>query len=268
MKLLSCRMRTATLSSRLILGLVGIIFLHTGCARTAKRQAGPHSEPSKVSVVINSGGPIVLTTSTSEFQILPSGYLLASLLKDGQKLSLDAPGEGTPAESDYLVQDGEEVHFTLDFGQAKITEAAGKLGPGKRLQIPAQPLGPSGTGLSRTLQIEVYDDFPNLLLSSVVYANTGTSEYHLDHIVEQQHRFSSQIVKEHPYDMWSYQGASYDWGQNDVVKLSQKFSQPNLMGAVTKGGYGGGIPVVAFQDPSRGDAAVTLASRPLSPSIA
>src|SRR5258708_26206537 len=199
---------------------------------------------------------------------MPAGYVQALLLTGGQKLSLDDPRPGNPEESDYLVRDGKEVHFTLDFGQAKIAEAAGKLGPGKRVEIPAQPLGPSGTALRQTLQVEVYDDFPNVLLSSVVYANTGTSEYHLDHIVEQQHRFSSHIVKEHPYDMWSYQGASYDWGQNDVVKLSQKFSQPNLMGAVTKGGYGGGIPVVAFQDPSRGDAAVTLASRPLSPSIA
>src|SRR5258708_16016243 len=150
MKHSSYRMRTAALSWKLILASVGTMFLHTGCARTTKKQAEPHSEPSKVSVVMNSGGPIVLTTSTSEFQILPSGYLQASLLKDGQKLSLDVPGEGTPAESDYLVQDGKEVHFALDFGQAKIAEASAKLGPTHHLHIPPHPLSPPVTPLRPT----------------------------------------------------------------------------------------------------------------------
>src|SRR5258708_30661249 len=173
---------------------------------------------------------------------MPAGYVQALLLTGGQKLSLDDPQQGNPEESDYLVQDGKEVHVWLDFGQTKTTEAAGKLGPGKRVESPAQPLGPSGIGLRRTLEIEVYDEFPNLLLSSVTYANTGSSEYHIDQIVEQQHRFNSHIVKEHPYDMWSYQGASYDWGKDDVVKLSKNVSRPDLMVGIVRGGSGGAIP--------------------------
>ena len=46
--------------------------------------------------------------------------------------------------------------------------------------------------------------------------------------------------------MWSFHGASYDWGKDDVVKLTPALFQPNLMGEAVKGGYGGGIPVVAF----------------------
>ena len=217
--------------------------------------------------MVTPGGPVVLTSSTAEFQILPSGYIQALLLKGGQQLSLDDPRQGNPEESDYLVQDGKEIHFTLDFGQTKITEAIGKLGPGKHVEIPAQPIGPSGTSLRRTLHVEVYDDFPNILLSSVAYTNTGNSGYHLDLVVEQQHSFNSHIVKEHPYDMWSYQGSSYEWGKDDVVKLRSGFSQPNLMGGMVKGGYGGGIPVVAFWTASVGEAIGHVETLPLSLSL-
>src|ERR1700730_1902405 len=251
-------------SRKLIVVAIGTMLLLAGCTRTANKQAESHSEPSKISVAVTAGGPVVVATRSAEFQIVPSGYIQALLLKGGQQLSLDDPRPGNPEESAYLVQDGKEIHFTLDFGQTKITEAMGKLGRGKHVEIPAQPIGPSGTSLRRTLHVEIYDDFPNILLSSVAYTNTGNSEYHIDHIVEQQHRFNSHMAKEHPYDMWSYQGSSYEWGKDDVVKLTSGFSQPNLMGGIVKGGYGGGIPVVAFWTASVGEAIGHVETLPLS----
>src|SRR5216683_3396335 len=179
MKQLYYRTKRCARSRKLIVVAVGTMLLLAGCTRTAKKQAEPHSEPSKISVVVTPGGPVVLTTSTAEFQILPSGYIQALLLQAGQPVSLDDPRQGNPEESDYLLQQGKEIHFTLDFGQTRITEAIGKLGRGKRVEIPAQPIGPSGTSLRRTLQVEVYDDFPNILLSSAAYKNTGNSGYHI-----------------------------------------------------------------------------------------
>ena len=267
MKQLYHRTISCARSRTLLVVAMGTMLLLPGCTRTATKPAQPHSEPSKISVVVTPGGPVVLTSSTAEFQILPSGYIQALLLRGGQQLSLDDPRQGNPEESDYLVQDGKEIHFTLDFGQTKITEAIGKLGRGKHVEIPAQPIGPSGTNLQRTLHVEVYDDFPSILLSSVAYTNTGNSEYHLDLIVEQQHRFNSHMVKEHPYDMWSYQGSSYEWGKDDVVKLRRGFSQPNLMGGIVKGGYGGGIPVVAFWTAAVGEAIGHVETLPLSLSL-
>jgi alpha-galactosidase len=247
--------------------LVGTVLLYAGCTRSAKKAQESRSEPPSISVAVNTGGPIVLTTRTAEFQILPSGYMQAALVKGSQKLSLDEPRQNGPAESDHLIQEGKEVHFTLDFSKAEVTEASGKIGRGKRVEIPAEVLGPSGTGLRRTLRVEAYDDFPNLLFSSVVYTNTGGSDYHIDRIVEQQHRFNSNVVKEHPYDMWSFQGASYDWGKDDVTRLTSGFSQPNVMGGIVKGGYGGGIPVVAFWTASVGEAIGHVETLPLTLSI-
>src|SRR5262249_45133440 len=134
------------------------------------------TQPSAIKVEVNDGGPVVLTTSTSEFKVRPDGYIQASLLKDGQKLSLDEPRVGAMSDSDYVVMGGKEVHFTLDFQQVRVLEAVGKMGVGKRVEIPARPLGPSGTDLQRLIALELYDQFPNIVLSTVEYRNIGSGD--------------------------------------------------------------------------------------------
>lgn len=245
--------------------LLGIILVAVGCKKSNSTSLQPSSKPSAIKVEMTAGGPAVITTTAAEFQILPNGYVKAFLVKDGKMLTLDQPRAGNPTENDYLVHDGKNIYFTLEFDRAKVTEASGKLGRGKRLEIPASPLGPSGSSLQRTMQVEVYDDFPNLLLSSVDYKNSGSSDFRIDRTVEQQHRLDATIVDAgvKPFDMWSYQGSSYDWGEDDVVKLKSNFSRPNSMGEIVKGGYGGGIPVDAFWTASVGEAIGHVETLPL-----
>ncbi|MGA9040100.1 MAG: glycoside hydrolase family 36 protein [Terriglobales bacterium] len=250
--------------SRRSVPLMLAILISTSCNRTPAAPAAPVSQPSSIKVDVQHGGPVLLTTATAEFQILPSGYIQAFLVKDGSKLSLDEPRLGMPTDSDYIVHGKKDVHFVLDFDQATVLEAMGKLGRGKHIEIPAHPLEPSGTGIQQTLLIEAYDDFPNVLLTSVQYKNTDPSEFRIDSVIEQQHRFNSHEVKQAPYDMWSYQGSSYDWGEEDVLKLTRSFSRPNRMGAAVKGGYGGGIPVVAFWTASVGEAIGHVETLPLT----
>ncbi len=50
--------------------------------------------------------------------------------------------------------------------------------------------------------------------------NTRTpapQDFHIDRVIEQQHRFSASLAdkKAQPYDMWSFHGASYDWGKDE-----------------------------------------------------
>jgi alpha-galactosidase len=250
-----------------LLMLTAVFGLGLSCTRpTVKTESTPPPQPSQIKVDVRLGGPIVVTTSSAEFQILPSGYVQASLLKGDQKLTLDEPrGDG----SDFLVRDGKEVQFALDLGQVRLRDSVGKLGRGKQLEIPARPLDTAVTGIQRTVRIEVYDDFPNLLLSSADYKNTGKEDLHVDRTVEQQHRLNASLAdgKAHPYDLWSFHGSSYDWGKDDVIKLSRSFSQPNLMGAEVKGGYGGGIPVVAFWTGPVGEAVGHVETLPLTLSL-
>ncbi len=255
--------------------LVAVPLLLLACSRLqqpftqdAKPKPGA-TQPSVTKVQVSDGGPVVLTTSTAEFQVRPNGYVQAFLLKDGQKLSLDEPRVGAIADSDYVVVGGKEVHFTLDFQQVRVLEAVGKMGAGKRIEIPARPLGPSGTDLQRLLAFEVYDQFPNILLGTVEYRNVGPRDLVLEKSVDQRHRISARVLdaKAQPWEMWSFHGSSYDWGKDDVIELTKTFSQPNVMGEMVKGGYGGGIPVVAFWTRQVGEAIGHVETLPIPASI-
>ena len=96
--------------------------LWTGCA---KAPVQPGGQPSAVSIVVNATGPVTIKTSAAEFDLQPSGYLQAYLIKSGNRLSLDEPGQGPAAARDYLVSAGQEIRdFQLDFSSAKITLAS------------------------------------------------------------------------------------------------------------------------------------------------
>jgi len=255
---------------------LGLLLLLTACSKspvqlpvkTATAKPEP-TQPSTIKVEVNGGGPVVLTTSAAEFQLRPDGYVQASLLKDGRKLSLDDPKIGAPGDSDFVLVAGKDVHFTLDFQQAQVQEAIGKMGVGKRVEIPARPLGPSGTGLQRVLALEVYDNFPNILLTTVEYKNTGASDVTIEKSVNQRRRLNARLMeaKAQPWEMWSFHGASYDWGKDDVVKLTPAFSQDNITGEMVKGGYGGGIPVVAFWTRQVGEALGHVETLPIGAAI-
>ena len=143
-----------------------------GCRRPAAPPA--QSAPaSQVAVTLNAGGSLTIKSATAEFEVLPSGYIQASLVSNGKLLSLDEPETGSSASGDYPVVGGKEVRdFTLDFGHATVSGAAGKIGSqGKRIEISAKSA--SHPTLEKMLVIEVYDDFPNFALTTVAYKNGG-----------------------------------------------------------------------------------------------
>jgi len=239
----------------------------TGCAGTRGPEGENTPPPSAISVTVHPGGPVAIKTGTTEFDVLPSGYVQAFLLKDGQRLTLDDPESGSSAGSDYVVSEGKEVRdFKLDFDNVKVADARGKIGPrGKRVEITGQASGEEAPGLEKTLAIEVYDDFPNLAFTTAAFKNAGSKDVKLEQAVVQLHRFNASLAdpKAPPYRLWSFQGSSYEWGKDDVMEISKAFSQPNVMGAMNPHGQGGGIPVVAFWTASVGEALGHVETLPL-----
>src|ERR1043166_4467039 len=167
--------------------LAGILFMAVAgvmlsCTKAPVSPKPAPSQPSSINVEVRDGGPVVLKTSTAEFQILPSGFLRAALLKDGKWLTLDEPDVGSAGGSASIVHEGKELDFVPDFSQAKVVEATGKLGRGKRVEIPARPLAPAGVPIERMLVLEAYDDFPNIALVSSTYKNTGAADFKIDQV--------------------------------------------------------------------------------------
>ena len=214
---------------------------------------------SAISVTTRPGEPIVIRTSTAEFQLTAAGYLQARLLRDGQELTLDDPQPEAGSSADYVVSGGKEIRdFVLELDHVRITDASGRLGAsGRRIEVTGK--SQSIPSLETTVAIEVYDSLPNLALASTSYKNTGTVEVPLDRIVTQQHILNASLSdqKARPYAMWSFHGSSEAWGKDDVMFITDKFSRANPMQLVMhndENQTGGGIPVVAFWTGSVGEA--------------
>lgn len=218
-----------------------------------------------VEVSLRPAGTVAIRTPAAEFELLASGYLEGRLLREGQRLTLDEPLREEAEGGDLLVSDGAPVHFARpDFSNVKISDIHGAIGPrGKRVELTSNTSNGS-VGLQKVLTLEVYDDFPSVAFLTVAYHNTGTKSVRLDRVSVQRHRLSATLTDElaPPYQMWSFQGSSYKWGQDDVIPIAKGFSLVNAVGPSTSDRFGGGLPVVAFWTRSAGMAIGHAEPRP------
>jgi alpha-galactosidase len=242
----------------ILLGITSSVLLISGGCSQKEPSSTPPTSVVKVSVAADQ---ITLTTSAAEFTLLPSGYLKASLLVGGKALSLDQPSN---AASEVVTVAGKEVSdFQPDLANAKLSTATGKLGKlGQHVEVTARS---ASTGLERTLAIEVYDDFPQMAVTSSTYRNNGSTDQKLESVTTQKHRLDAQNADSSvkPTDMWSFEGASIDWGKDEILPMPAAFQQDNIMGAPVNEGHGGGIPVNAFWTRSVGEAIGHLETIPL-----
>jgi alpha-galactosidase len=246
-----------------MVALSATLILLEGCKRSQPAANAPKAAAvSAVEVRVNPGGPLVITTAVSEFRLTPRGYVQAFLLRNGQRLTLDDPGADAAGGSATIA--GRRVRdFALDLSQPAVTDVTGKLGAlGRRIEVTGRS---ASSGLDETLSVEVYDDFPTMALVTAVFRNAGQKNILLDAVSVQEHRMNANLAdaKAAPHQLWSFQGASYEWGADEVLPLPAHFSRPNRMGAVVKDGTGGGIPVNAFWTASVGEATGHLETLPL-----
>lgn len=258
------------LSPSLIAAIAALVLQTGGCHR-GTTSAPP--EPQKVSAVqlqIDKDS-IRIQTPEAEFRLLPSGHLRAALMKDGKALTLDDPADSSAGQRAGI--NGKEVSdFRFDLAGARITPAAGKLGTtGKQLEVDGQS---ASTGLTETLKVEVYDDFPGVAVISASFKNPGSHDVSIDWISLAERHLNAAVAdsKASPYQMWSFHGASIKWGKDDVLPVTKNFSQQNEFGTLVEtkgdlGRVGGGIPVVAFWTRDVGEALGHVETLPLSLSI-
>ena len=250
--------------------LFALILVIAACSQKTE---GPRTQraASAVSVSVGPSGSATIKTQTAEFEVLASGYIRAGLREGDRILTLDEPGAESAAWGDSLSAQGKDVREpSLDLGHARVSSVEMLPGTvGKRIEITSRVAGGGESPIEKHLTIEVYDDFPNLALSTVTYRNTGSSELTVEEVRIQHHRLNAAPVDSRalPYKMWSFHGSSYDWGKGDVAEISKDFSRANVMGAISPRGQGGGVPVVAFWTKSVGVAIGHAETQPLVLSI-
>jgi alpha-galactosidase len=223
---------------------------------------------SNVRVTVRHSGPVVIRTSTAEFDILRSGYIEAFLLKNGSRQTLDDPNSATPPES-VIVSGSVINHFRFDFDHVKVSQPRGKIGArGRRVEIIGRDRG-NPTPINVTLAVEVYDDFPSVAITTAAFKNAGASTVRIDRIVHQERRLNASLSDQaaQPYQLWSFQGSSVAWGKDDVFEIADHFYQKNPFGAPMPDGTGGGIPVVAFWTAPMGEAIGHIETLPLTLSL-
>ena len=235
--------------------LFATLLLSLAVVLACNREAA-ESKPEVVSKIqITSSGAIVIRTPAAEFRFNPNGSLQASLLRGREYVTLD---DAQVAASSVTIAGKEISDFSFDVERAIISPASGRLGPaGKQIEI----LGKSASTpeIQSTVFLEVYDEFPSVLLSSISFKNSGRGDLSIDGFVTQRHSLNASLSDHNaaPYSMWSFHGSSEAWGKDDVVSLNAKYKRDNPMQTMLhndENGTGGGIPVVAFWTGAVGEA--------------
>ncbi len=248
------------MNNKTFLLIAALLLSAPACQKRDGSETTPKTQSSLVTTRTTEDGALVIATSRAEFEVLKSGQIRAWLLEDGRRMTLDSeisqPSDD-PASSAYSYDTAAARRVSLD---SKIGER------GLRVEMTGVA---SGTPLQKVLSLETYDDFPGLLIVKETYRNTGTKPVRIDRAVIQPHLFDASLAKpgSAPGDLWSFTGASLEWGQDDVAKLTKGFSQQNLMGAMLPSGMGGGIPVVAFWTDRMGVAIGHIEPDPLALSL-
>jgi len=243
-----------------------LVLFAGGCGnRAVTATPGAKLETSSVRAFATADA-VVIDTPEAEFVISPAGYVTAKLISGSKKLSLDDAASNSGIQ---VTADGKQIPAVVfDVAQARVSDPHGRLGAvGKRIEVAGKD---ASGGLQESLVVEVYDEFPMVALVSASVRNTSKNEVKLDTIDLDRHRLNASLSdsKVAPNDMWSFHGASIQWGKDNVFRIPKTFSQQNQFGSLVEvkgdlGSVGGGIPVVAFWTKTVGEAIGHVETLPL-----
>jgi len=251
------------------LTLVAIVCL-AGCAKKSVQPAAEKPSEQSAIQIHQASGEILIDTPKAEFSISPTGYVSGKLIEGEKAATLEAP-DGASGFS--ATSAGKELRdFVFDLSHPDVAPTDGKIGAkGKRVELTGHS---SSAPLEAVLEVEAYDDFPQMAFVSATIHNTGGTEVPLDSVDIDEHLFDARLTDPslQPYQMWSFHGASIEWGKDNIFEIPRKFSQTNQMGSLVEvkgdlGRVGGGIPVVAVWTRTVGEAIGHAETLPLVLSI-
>ena len=252
-------------------GVALVCLAACGCQKNERPSAASAPQVAKSAIQVTvSPENITIVTPSTKFVLAPSGALKGSLEKTGNSLSLDAESPGTPAQT-VSIANKQYPGTNLDLAHAEVRDPTGKLGSlGKQINVKGKI---PGTDLEETVTVEVYDGFPRLALLSATLRNAGSADVPLESVTLQRHTFESPADSQNASRvLWTYDGASLKWGNDEIFPMPAKYTQENPFGAPVPvkddlGHVGGGVPVEAFWSKDVGEAIGHVETLPLVLSI-
>lgn len=143
------------------------------------------------------------------------------------------------ANSEYLETDKFKAQL-FDIQRIKILLIHDARGTGKKCTI-VGVCQQQGSSIVKKLQLSAYDSFPGMILTKVIYINTGKRSLFIKNWINNQYEINGN--RENTPLFWSFQGSSSAARKDWVLPVDSGFYQRNFMG-LNNSDYGGGIPVV------------------------
>ena len=179
-----------------------------------------------------------ITSVTQQHLYLDVGQQMHSQLSTTWEDAAPLMNASQPTE--YLVtQQGTYRDFRLTAThQTALSDA--KLGAGQQTIFQGESEESGLPPVSKTLTIEQYDNFPDLLIFQVAYVNQSEKEVEVKEWVN--HAYALEGPTDASPAFWSFQSGSYENRPDWVLPLTPGFRQENYMG-MNASDYGGGTPV-------------------------
>ena len=169
-------------ASLLALTLIALM----ACTRKETAPKADVGSGSRIQITSVNSGPLVIRTASAEFRFYPDGYLQAGLLRGSETLTLDDPPQTASGSSSLTIGGKEISDFAFDVEHAKIDAASGRLGSiGKKVEITGKSI--FLPEIQSTAILEIYDSFPDVVLSSISFKNSGTKDVFFDKVTTQRH---------------------------------------------------------------------------------
>jgi alpha-galactosidase len=122
----------------------------------------------------------------------------------------------------------------------------------------------NGIKIKKELNVKWEKDFPEFLITSIVYTNLGDDSLVVEGWINNYYKILPAKDVNPPF--WSFQGASYPDRRDWVQPITEGFKQENYMG-MNASDYGGGTPVTDLWRPDVGFAVGHLELTPKLVSI-
>jgi alpha-galactosidase len=135
-----------------------------------------------------------------------------------------------------------------------------KFGKGQKIKIEA--LSRDGR-IKCFLSLSTYTKIPNVILVQSSFKNISETNYFIQDYILDQISLHSPLKEP---EWWSFQGASYHWGDDFVFPLPKSFFRENYMG-LNDIKIGGGLPIVDLWNKENGLALAYLGDKPCDISL-